>query len=222
VNTESGALSARGMPIDSTPSPRLIFVTDSAHYGWATTQACAERVCALARPGTLAVLLREPSTSVREVAEQARALRELTSKAGQLLLVRDRLDLALWVNADGLHLTEQSVAAKDLHAIPPGEGRRPLWLTRAWHDVEQTPDPDAHALLIAPVAAARKGRAALGSAGLQRAVSNAAGRPVYALGGIDADHVSWVLASGAAGIAAISAVHGDPGTLIANLNALRS
>jgi thiamine-phosphate pyrophosphorylase len=212
---EAGALTAA-------PKPRLIFVTDSAHYGWALTRQCAERACALARPGALAILLREPSSSVREVLDHATALRRLTADAGQLLLVRDRLDLALWVDADGVHLTEQSVAAKELAALATQLRARPLWLTRAWHDPEQAPDPDAHGLLLAPVAAARKGRPALGSEGLQRALKNTGGRPLYALGGINAGDAAWVLASGAAGIAAISAVYGNPGTLIANLNALRS
>jgi thiamine-phosphate pyrophosphorylase len=204
--------------------PVLVLVTDSKNYGWDATQRVASRLCALARPGAVAVLLREIGAPVRTLVEQAQQLRDVTARNGQLLLVRDRLDVALWVNADGVHLGEHSVPACELQAVMAAHGARSgteLWITRAWHDVHSPPDPHASALLVAPVAAARKGRPALGAAGLQQAVKNAGAKPVYALGGMGSEHGEWLGESGAAGIAAIGSAYTQPDNLLRSLNALR-
>jgi thiamine-phosphate pyrophosphorylase len=132
-------------------------------------------------------------------------------------LVRDRWDIALWVKADGVHLGEHSASPSEVrHALrqftPP---KSPvLHISRAWHAIAEPPQACAQWLLVSPVAATRKGLPALRRDGPQQAVTRAEGRPVYALGGIEADDVGWIRACGAAGIAAIGSAYADPLKLV--------
>jgi thiamine-phosphate pyrophosphorylase len=66
--------------------------------------------------GAKIVQLRDKESSDRELLEKARYFREKTQEAGALFFLNDRLDIALLVDADGMH-----VGQKDL---PPSEIRR--------------------------------------------------------------------------------------------------
>lgn len=194
-------------------NPRLIAITDAAGRGAAATLEMALAVCD-ARPGTVAVLLRDKQECARQRIEWGRSLREITAARRQHLIVADRADIALLVNADGVHLGESSVACDRVRRwlLPT----RPLWVSRAWHDRGPRQD-DADALLLAPVIAQRKANAALGVPGLARAVEAASGQPIYALGGIGAASVDAVMSSGCAGVAAIGAAYDEPNALLAAL-----
>jgi thiamine-phosphate pyrophosphorylase len=108
--------------------------------------------------------------------------------------------------------------------LPPG-----TWISRACHDVAAVIETDADAVLLSPIAAARKGRPALGVAGLQEArrildAMPEARRPrLYALGGLDAHTAAGAIAAGADGIAVIGAVLSgdDPGPLLRVLSIVR-
>jgi len=54
--------------------------------------------------GCPAIQLRDKEGSAEDLYEQATRLRELTRSAGALLIVNDRLDVALATDADGVHL----------------------------------------------------------------------------------------------------------------------
>ena len=56
--------------------------------------------------GVRAVQLREKALPAREYFELARAMRALTARYGARLLINDRVDIALAVGADGVHLPE--------------------------------------------------------------------------------------------------------------------
>ena len=79
---------------------------------------------ALARspPGTVAVHLREKDLGGRDLLSLARALHGVCEAAGQLLLVNDRIDVALAAGAHGVHLPSAGV--------PPAEARRLLGSSR--------------------------------------------------------------------------------------------
>jgi thiamine-phosphate pyrophosphorylase len=207
--------------------PRLIAITDESWLPASQLARRLRRLSALAAPGSVALLLRDHSLSARARLALGAALRDAAREHGQALWVADRLDLALLLEADGLHLGEASVSARTAR----GWLREGMHVSRAWHQValESAPLEELHgvdALLVSPVLAARKGRPALGlptfgALGEQLRARHQA-YPLYALGGVTADNAAACLEAGATGVAAIAAALAEePAPLLAALGCLR-
>ena len=79
---------------------RLMLITDRS----ICSGQMVERVGAALRGGVTAVMLREKDLSTRDLYELAQELRALTERHGALLIVNDRIDVALAAGADGVHL----------------------------------------------------------------------------------------------------------------------
>lgn len=138
-------------------------------------------------------------------------MRELTGETGQALLVSDRVDLALELHADGVHLPSDGLLPSEAAALLPGGA-----IGRSHHGALDLPDGELERcayVLVSPAFAERKGRPALGVAALaQRLVRLRAHAPavaLLALGGVSAQSAVLALRAGADGVAAISAAH-DP------------
>jgi thiamine-phosphate pyrophosphorylase len=125
-------------------------------------------------------------------------------------VIRDRVDVALAAAAFGVELGEKSLPA---HRVRRFAGDR-LCVGRSVHDqagAARAAAEGADWLLyghVYPTAAKREEppRGLSGLNGLREAVAAAAPTPVLAIGGIDAERVSEVLAAGARGAAVIGAV----------------
>lgn len=166
--------------------PALIVITDVTRYGRERTLERLQRLLPAALPGSVMVQLRDRRLAGHERLALARELRELTRRYEQLLCINDRLDLALVVDSDAVHLGEQSVSAADARALV---GSR-LVITRACHDPDRLTQPSAaNAWLLSPVFGPRKGNPALGFEALERArlllLSHDPRQALYALGGVD-------------------------------------
>ena len=94
--------------------PRVYLVTDPS--GGPDLVARVAEALRGSPPGVVAIQLRARGSTGREFLEAARALRTVDSEAGQLLLVNDRVDVALAAGADGVHLPAAG--------IPPEEARK--------------------------------------------------------------------------------------------------
>lgn len=133
-------------------------------------------------------------------------LREIARRRGLLLLVGADEALAMAVEADGLHLPERMGAD-----LPDLRARRPNWLlTQAAHDLAAAQaGGEADALVVSPVFPSNSPSAGLplGVAGL-KAIVEAVGTPVYALGGVRAATAEQLVGSGVVGLAAIEALAG--------------
>jgi len=81
--------------------------------------ALAGAAAAGLRPGEVAVQLREKDLGGRALRELAGELRQVTRAAGAGLFVNDRIDVALAVGADGVHLGGTALPAADVRAIAP-------------------------------------------------------------------------------------------------------
>lgn len=143
----------------------------------------------------------------------ARMARRVCDEAGAALIVNDRLDVALVVGADGVHLGQ--------HDLPIGDARRisrDLWIGISTHDVAQVRAAcaaGADYLGFGPVfqtSTKEQPDPVQGIAGLAAAVRAAGGTPVVAIGGIREVDVADVYRTGAHALCAISAVNGarDP------------
>lgn len=207
-------------------APRLIVITDTSVSAAPELIVRIERLLSSAAPGTVMVQLRDKPLEARERLEIGRRLVTDCRRLNQWFVVNDRLDLALLLEADGVHLGEGSVAPADARTILPDRA----WISIACHDPGAVGTLDADAVLLSPIVAARKGRAALGFDGLRsarRELASGVGNtmPVlYALGGVDADCARECLAAGADGVAVIGAVLDgrDPLPLLDALGIARS
>jgi thiamine-phosphate pyrophosphorylase len=194
-----------------TPAPVLIAITDSARGAFERWLVQLEHLFAAAAPGTVQVMLRDRELCVRERLALGTRLRELATRHEQTLSVNDRLDLAALLAADAVHLAESSVPVADARALASAIGRS-WWISRACHHVADVGREPADGIVLAPIAAARKGRPALGTAGVERAAAELRGAPVgsrsklYALGGVSSANAASLLAAGADGVALIGAL----------------
>lgn len=202
--------------------PRLIVVTDTTLSSGPELEARVERVLALAAPGTVMVQLRDKELSARRRLSLGERLVALCRQHGQWFIVGERLDIAVLLGADGVHLGEGSVATAEARSLLPPAA----WVSRACHSVEAAASTDADAVLLSPIVAERKGSAPLGAEAIADACArlsrrDRAQRPhVYALGGVDASTAAACIARGAAGVAVIGAVLGPGRDPVALLSAL--
>lgn len=103
---------------------RLARFEDTDLYVVITEQFCAGRsslvvLDAVLEAGVKLVQFREKDLEGRELYERARQFRERTREAGALLIVDDRVDIALAVDADGVHLGEFDLPIEEARRVAP-------------------------------------------------------------------------------------------------------
>ncbi|MFH2132486.1 MAG: thiamine phosphate synthase, partial [bacterium] len=76
-----------------------------------------EVVTAAIQGGVTCVQLREKACSTREFMDEALALKSVLLRYGIPLLINDRVDIALAVNADGVHLGQSDMRIADARRI---------------------------------------------------------------------------------------------------------
>ena len=180
----------------------LYLVTDTALCG---PRGVVETVRRALPGGVSAVQVREPAATTRELCALSRALLEVLAGTGVPLLVNDRLDVALAVGAQGVHLGQSDLPAEDAHRIAPDLLLGLSVSTAA--QVALAPDWLDY-LGVGPVQATAtkpEAAAALGLAGAAALVA-AARVPCVAIGGIGPANAAAVRATGVAGLAVVSAV----------------
>jgi thiamine-phosphate pyrophosphorylase len=155
----------------------------------------------------------KPATT-RQIVDVARRARVIAHRHGALLCVNDRVDVALAVAADIVHLGQDDLPLAAARALV---GDR-MWIGVSTHDDEQVRAAvagGADYLGFGPVfATATKENPdpVQGVAGLARATAIAGAVPVVAIGGITPDRAAEVAAAGAWSACAIGSVNGaaDP------------
>jgi thiamine-phosphate pyrophosphorylase len=206
-------------------TPSLIAITDTERGSVELWLARLEELASRAAPNRLMVMLRDRQLPVRERKSFGERLRELTRRHAQRLSVNDRLDLAALLDADAIHLSESSVSVADVRKFGASHGRS-WWISSAAHQPTDAGSTAADALLLSPIAQARKGRPALGLGGVQRARAALGQRSpdqgachLYALGGVDPGNAAAIVRAGADGVALIGALL-EPGAPEALVDAL--
>jgi thiamine-phosphate pyrophosphorylase len=158
--------------------------------------------------GARVVQLRAKYATDREALHWASEIRALTRDAGVSFFVNDRFDLALAADADGVHLGQDDLHPEDL----PPEVREKLLVGRSTHTLEQvsaaSKEP-ADYVAFGPVFGTHSKASPYAPRGLpllRDAVQAAAPLPLVAIGGITAENVTDVAATGTVGAAVISSV----------------
>jgi thiamine-phosphate pyrophosphorylase len=167
----------------------------------------AEEVLAAALAGGATVIqYREKRRETREALEVGAGLRERCRAAGVPFIVNDRVDWALALDAEGVHLGPND--------MPPAVARR--LMGQRWVGVSVDMPQEARAVLAegadlisAGPAYATRSKSdtgpVLGAAGL-RAIRTVVSGPMVAIGGITAANAAEVMESGVDGISVITAV----------------
>jgi thiamine-phosphate pyrophosphorylase len=158
--------------------------------------------------GIKGVQLREKDLAGGELFTLAVRMRELTSRFGAKLLINDRVDIALAVDADGVHLGRNSFPPEEAREIV-GDGKL---IGVSTHSVEEAIEAErakADFITFGPVyfTPSKAGFGEPVGLGALKKASRELKIPVFAIGGIKRDNINEVVSSGGAfGVAVISAV----------------
>ena len=157
--------------------------------------------------GVKGIQLREKDLVGRELFFLAEAARKLTQRYHALLLINDRIDIALAVDADGVHLSTASIPIESARALL---GRQQL-LGASTHSLEEAQEAErngADFVMFGPVYFTPS-KASYGSpqglAALKKVVEKLS-LPIYAIGGIKLENIADTRRTGVRGVALISAV----------------
>lgn len=185
--------------------PLVYLITD----GSLTTQNFSEKSRETLDLIDIAVKNEIPLIQIREKKLTAGLVYELTTKIVRIaensateILVNDRADIALAANADGVHLTSNSLSAETIReCFPPdfivGVSAHSLG------EIETAKQQTADFTTFSPIFHSPDKGEPKGLDELQKVCETAKDFPIIALGGIDETNYKSVLDAGAAGFAAI-------------------
>jgi len=186
---------------------RVYLVTQASLSGDRTTPEIVE---AAIEGGVDVVQLREKDVSARERYEMGREVREHTREAGVPLIVNDRVDLALALDADGVHLGDEDLpvaVARDLLGEDAIIGRSVSFVD----DAREAEAAGADYLGVGAIYATgskddiEDDEYAIGTERLADIV-DAVDIPVVGIGGITDENADSVIDAGAAGVAVITEI----------------
>ena len=163
------------------------------------------------KAGAPAVQLRNKGAAPRALVELGRELRAVTRDVGALLIVNDRVDVALAVGADGVHLGPEDLPVAAIRRIVTGG----FLIGRSADEaaVARQAEVDGADYIgcgtVYPTSTKIDAGDVIGLEGLARVIG-AVSLPVIGIGGITAVRASEVKAHGAAGAAVVGAVMCSP------------
>jgi thiamine-phosphate pyrophosphorylase len=166
-----------------------------------------EKCAQLARGGVEFILIREKHLPSGALATVSRHVIAAVRDTGTRVLVARRLDVALAIGADGVHLAGSpgELTPRLVRALMPD-----AFVSVSCHsldEVRRARENGASAVLFAPVFGKTAGGVqvvdGVGVARLAEACATAGTMPVFALGGVDAGNAAACVAAGASGVAGI-------------------
>lgn len=182
----------------------LYLVTDRSLSRGRSTR---EVVQAAVQGGVTCVQLREKSCSTREFIEEARAIKDFLSASAIPLIINDRVDVALAVQADGVHLGQTDMPLAAARSLVGGDMIIGI-SAECLQDAVEAQKMGADYLGVSPIydtPTKTDTAPSLGLEGLRR-IRAAVKLPLVGIGGLNAANAAEVLACGAEGIAVVSAI----------------
>ena len=195
----------------------LYLVTDRSLARGRSTVEIVKRAL---QGGVTCVQLREKSCSSLEFIEQALALKDVLKSTGIPLIINDRVDVALAVEADGVHLGQTDMPLAMAKKIL-GDTMVIGISAESLEDAVEAERNGADYLGVSPIFATptkTDTAAPLGLEGL-RAIRNSVRLPLVGIGGLNRDNSAEAIRNGADGIAVVSAIVAadDPATAAGDL-----
>jgi thiamine-phosphate pyrophosphorylase len=183
---------------------KLYLVTDrELSLGRSLEEVVSEAV----KGGVTVVQLREKDASTGEFIELARRLMKLLKPLRIPLIINDRVDVALAVDADGVHIGQSDMSYEDARRLL-GPDKIIGLSVENFKDIEAANALDVDYIGISPVyGTPTKTDTAepFGLEGLRKAVQMSV-HPTVAIGGMNASTIAEVMAAGTDGVAVVSAI----------------
>ena len=187
---------------------RLYPVTDRHLSGLSS----AEQVALLSEGGATLIQLREKTEPPAKFYAEAKMALDIARERGVKIIINDRVDIALALRADGVHLGQED--------LPPDAARRILGpdalIGFSTHNLEQA-KLAAHMPVdyvaigpIFPTATKKSENPPVGLEGLRLLRQTLGSIPIVAIGGITAQNIGFVLEAGADAAAVISDIWTPP------------
>lgn len=190
------------------PEPRIYPITDVRLSGLSH----AQQTLRLIDGGATVIQLREKHLPAHEFCRQAEEALRIARPRGIKIIINDRVDVALALNADGVHLGQDD--------LPPEAARRILgnnsligFSTHNLKQARRASDMPVDYLAIGPIFPTSSKDDTQRLVGLDnlRLIRRAVGSiPLVAIGGITRENASQVIDAGADCVAVISAVLASP------------
>lgn len=198
--------------------PKIYPITDRLLSG----ASHADQVRELALGGAALAQIREKHLSPREFFNEAEAAIRAAHESGVRIILNDRVDFALILSADGVHLGQDD--------LPPDRARMILGdraiIGFSTHSVEQAIDAiklPVDYIAIGPIFSTKTKpdhAEAVGIEGLRRVRAAVGSFPIVAIGGVDRKNLVDVLNAGADSAAIISDIFNRPQEIAASLSEL--
>ena len=158
------------------------------------------------RGGAKIIQLREKELAARDLYRMALAFRKVTADAGMLLIINDRIDIALAAEADGVHLGQEDLPLSAARRIAPK-----LLIGISTHSREealQAQEEGADYVNIGPIFPTRTKEGVTRFLGPEAIPGIAAGLtiPFTVMGGINSANIGKVASQGARRVAVVTAV----------------
>jgi thiamine-phosphate pyrophosphorylase len=188
--------------------PRIYPITDTS----ISRLSHAEQVRRLAAGGATIVQLREKTMRARDFYVEAKTAVAVARETGVQVIINDRVDIALAVAADGVHLGQEDMPVEVARRLL---GPRSI-IGFSTHNLNQAKDAlnlPVDYLAVGPIFATKTKEnpdPELGLAGLSYIAGLVGTQPLVAIGGITQSNAREVCAAGATSLALISFLLSDP------------
>ncbi len=184
---------------------RIYLVTDRKKTKYPLVKVIKEAL----KGGVKAVQLREKDLSSKEMYELAKEIKTITEKKNALLIINDRIDIALAADADGVHLGWQSMPIKESRGIL---GKKKLIgvSTHSLNEAVLAQKNGADFITFGTIypTSSKQGLTDFKGPEAIKKIRKKIKIPLIAIGGIKEDNIKNVISNGADGVAVISAIMG--------------
>ncbi|HMU34258.1 MAG TPA: thiamine phosphate synthase [Pyrinomonadaceae bacterium] len=188
--------------------PKIYPITDAEISGLSHT----EQVRRLIAGGATLIQLREKQKAAGDWFPDALEAAKLCREAGVLCIVNDRVDIAIAVGADGVHLGQDDMPVAAARRLL-GQDKIIGLSTHFIGQLEAALREPVDYLAIGPIfdtSTKSDPDPAIGIEMLSKAAKTSGMMPLVAIGGIKADNLASIISAGAASAAIIGALLSDP------------
>lgn len=179
----------------------------------------AEQARRLISGGAIFIQLREKYASPKDFYKSAKDALEIARKNDVKIIINDRVDIALALKADGVHLGQDD--------LPPGEARKILGeksiIGFSTHNVRQAVKAanfPINYVAIGPIFATTTKEnpdKVVGLEGVKKVREAVGNFPLVAIGGINSENFRKVLRAGADAVAVVSDIVSEPDKIVENM-----
>lgn len=156
--------------------------------------------------GVTIVQLREKNSSGKEFYEKAKALKELLDAYNVPLIINDRIDIAIAVNAAGVHVGQSDLPLAIVKEIVPSSFIVGVSAGTLEEAMNAERDGATYIGVGSVFPTGTKGDAKLLPHGVLEEITRTVSIPVVAIGGITLENIDTLQYKGIAGVAVVSAI----------------